>query len=95
MRTVPDSPARAAASPASAASSAASTTSVCWTSADPAAVRLTRAGPLQQRHARVPLQRSELLGNGRRRIGTGLGDGGDRSEPGEIPQQFEPAHVKH
>jgi hypothetical protein len=53
------------------------------------------ARPLQQRHAGVPLQRSELLGNGRRRVGTGPGDGGDRSEPGEIPQQFEAAHVKH
>ena len=53
------------------------------------------AGVLQQRHARIALQRGELLGDRGRRVGAGLRDRGDRAQVGQVAQQPQAADVKH
>jgi hypothetical protein len=49
----------------------------------------------EQWHARLPFQRAELLGDGRRRERDRLGDRGDRAAPGELAQEVELAWIEH
>ena len=96
MRTVPDSPVRAAASDAVAASRAASTVSVCCTRAVPAGVSVTpRPMCSSSGTPGLPLQRGELLRHRGRRVGVSLGHRGDGAQMGQVPQQAQAADIKH
>ena len=53
------------------------------------------AGPLQQRHAGLPLEHRELLGDGRRRVLERVGDRRDRAPVVQFAQQAEAAKVEH
>ena len=53
------------------------------------------ADVLQQRHARLPLQRGELLRHRGRRVGVRLGHCGDGAQMGQVPQQAQAADIKH
>ncbi|GAB3673420.1 hypothetical protein GCM10027589_43190 [Actinocorallia lasiicapitis] len=53
------------------------------------------AGPLQQGRARFPFERGELLGDGRRGLGEGFGDGCDGAPVGEFAEQPQLAHIEH
>ncbi len=96
MRSGPVRLSRVAASAADASSSTASTDS-----AYPASTTAGRgerhppAGPLEQRHPGLPLERGELLGDRGRRVGERLGGRGDRAAAGQFEQQAEPVHVDH
>jgi hypothetical protein len=50
---------------------------------------------LDQPHAGVALERGELLGDRRRRVGERLGDGGDGAARGELAQQAQATDVEH
>jgi DNA-binding transcriptional MerR regulator len=52
------------------------------------------ADPLEQRDAGVALERGELLGDRRGRVGERLGDGRDRAPRRELAQQPQPADVE-
>ena len=96
MRTLPDSPVRAAASDAVAASRAARHSfGVLHEGRAGGRERDAPADVLQQRHARLPLQRGELLRHRGRRVGVRLGHGGDGAQMGQVPQQAQAADIKH
>ena len=76
-----------AASAASAASSRARIPSACPTSVWPAAVRRDAARvALEQRHPGFGLERRDLLGDRRLRVGQRLGGGRERAAVGDLPQ---------
>ena len=49
----------------------------------------------QQGQARLPFERAELLRDGRRGEGKGLGDGDDSAAVGQFPQQAQAADIQH
>jgi hypothetical protein len=53
------------------------------------------ARSFEQRYAGFGFQHAELLGDGRRGIGEGVGNGGEGAAVLELPQQPEPVQVQH
>ena len=51
--------------------------------------------PLEQRHARLPLEHGELLRDGRGRELERVGDGGDRPALVQLVQQAQAAQIEH
>ena len=57
--------------------------------ADPARVAL------EQRHAGFGLERGDLLGDRRLRVGERVGRGRERAAVGDLVEDLQPGHVKH
>ena len=81
---------------ASAAARLATIPSVCATSARPGVGEADRAGAaLDERHARLALERRDLLGDGGRRVAELEGGRGDRAALRDLAQHAHAPNIEH